>query len=622
MPLDDNEPAKLNPLSPVYLPEFGHCVSWAMCRNPACKNYGIPYRGSAPGVREVVSDQRYRFNANTGQFSCGSCAMSFTLKSNQAIRPFARYYLKLSLPFADCANQHCKNHGVNVFEHYTPWKKPKARLYSRDDENKILCRLCNKKFHIGEALKMSPTLDTMNYVKNIIQGVMSTRTVTSTVDTTKINPNTYYQRVFRAASRLRDYHAWRNAHMLQQKFADLDEPVRVFTDTLKVSLKRDGEAERFQNINVLVSVVETNRTHYMLAAHVVFLPDEYEYFPDEAALFEDYNKPKFGQAWDCLQHTFSGGPHQSVMEAVKGVPDVGRGGYFGASHYPELAHFLVVRKMLSRFRKVYYVMDCSEQLYAAALTALAPDIKDERAEIVLFQHKKDSADAAIEERDEEGDSKSNKKAKEKKLDIAWNNMRANFNKRVKEQDMFPDDPGIYRQRVAQELKSALKGAYSDTGQWAWLRFPPSNPLYTDPRTLWLTWTPEKTYEPQGRELLLRATMQPIDSACGSMRERIKGFHRPSFRAQPGRSYRSSYASPRVLCAEMWVWLLWRNYGVRFSSPKTLPPAKYMGLTWPDETWGTNNSKVYQHLEETLMLRPVWDFRLGASQAKELSKWLQ
>ena len=114
--------------------------------------------------------------------------------------------------------------------------------------------------------------------KTLSKGVMSQRIVTRTVDRTKFNPNTYYQRVFRAASKLRDYHAWRNAHLLQQKFADLDEPVRVFTDTLRVSLKRLGEAERFQYMKVLLSVVETNRTNFILAAHVVFLPDKKRVF--------------------------------------------------------------------------------------------------------------------------------------------------------------------------------------------------------------------------------------------------------------------------------------------------------------------------------------------------------
>ena len=277
-----------------------------------------------------------------------------------------------------------------------------------------------------------------------------------------IGLDSYYQRLFRAASRLRDYQAWRNAHLWQQKFADVDAPVRVFTDTQQVSLKRLGGAKRFHNMNV-ISVVETNRTFYILAAHAEFLPDEYEYCPDDAALFEDIKKPKFEQKWDCLHHTFRGEKFETVMDAVKGVQDVGRDDYFGESHYPDLAHFLVVHKMLSRFRKVHYVMDCSERLYAAALTALAPDIKDKRAEIVLFQHRKDAAIEEIEERDEDGDNEDYEADKERILDSAWENMRAEFKERVKVEDLIPDAPEIYRQRVAREFKSALNGGYSDTG---------------------------------------------------------------------------------------------------------------------------------------------------------------
>ena len=630
MTLDDNEQGNVNPLSPVYLPEFGHCVSWAMCRNPACKNFGIHYQGRAPVGRETVSDDRYQFNASTGQFICDYCAMSFTLRSNQAIRPFARYYLKLSLPFADCANQQCKNHGVNVFEHITPWKKPKDRLYSSDGEYKMLCRLCKRRFQIGKALRLTPDRDTRKHIRNIVDGVITTRTVLNSVDVTYKSPDTYYKRLFNLASRLREYQAWRNVHLWHQKFADVDTPVRVFTDILQVPLKRLGGAGRFHNINVMMSVVAIKKTYYVLAAHVDFLPDEYEYCPDDAALFEDYNRPKFGQAWNCLQHMFRRGDSESVMDAVKGVPDVGRDGYFGESHYPDLAHFLVVRKMLSRFRKVHYFMDCSERLYSAALAALAPDIKDQQAEIVLFQHRKDPADAAIEEmeeRDEDGDNEDYEADKEIKLDSAWENMCAEFKKRVTVDDIIPDSPEICRQRVAREFKSAINGAYSDSG-WAWLKFPSTNKLYTDPRTLWLTWTPDKTYETQGREMLSRATLQPIDSACNLMRTRISGFDRPDFRAQPGRSYRSSYFLPQVLCAEMWIVLLWRNYGARYSSPKKLPPATFMGLTRPKETKDISDTsnkkdpKVYKHLKELIMFRPIWDFRLGTTQAKRISKWLR
>ena len=84
----------------------------------------------------------------------------------------------------------------------------------------------------------------------------------------------------------------------------------------------------------------------------------------------------------------------TVDDHIEDTPDIGKRGYFSISPYTELVHFLVVRKILSRFRKVYYVMDGSKTLYSAALTALVPDIREERAEIVLFQHDKKPADYA------------------------------------------------------------------------------------------------------------------------------------------------------------------------------------------------------------------------------------
>ncbi len=36
-----------NPLDPVHLPEFAATISWGMCRNPACINFGIRTRGIA-----------------------------------------------------------------------------------------------------------------------------------------------------------------------------------------------------------------------------------------------------------------------------------------------------------------------------------------------------------------------------------------------------------------------------------------------------------------------------------------------------------------------------------------------------------------------------------------------
>ena len=84
-----------------------------MCRYPACRNFGLHYNGAALAVKKSVSDNRNRIEVESGKFTCQWCGLSSILKPTQAIRPLARYYLKLSLPFADCPNTDCKNYGIN-----------------------------------------------------------------------------------------------------------------------------------------------------------------------------------------------------------------------------------------------------------------------------------------------------------------------------------------------------------------------------------------------------------------------------------------------------------------------------------------------------------------------------
>lgn len=89
-------------ISPLKLPEFGTEFSWAMCRNSMCDNFGIPFIGYiSPEGSTAAHDQRYRLDVN-GRMRCKYCKQSFEIRSNAALRTIARYFLSLSLPFADC----------------------------------------------------------------------------------------------------------------------------------------------------------------------------------------------------------------------------------------------------------------------------------------------------------------------------------------------------------------------------------------------------------------------------------------------------------------------------------------------------------------------------------------
>ena len=632
-----------NPLAPVDMPEFGQPVSWAMCRNPACRNFGIHYTGPAPENSGTVSNVRYSYDANTGCFRCKYCGQSFTLKSNWSIAPFARYFLKISLPFKDCSNPDCDNHSYNVFEHYTAKGLISRRRYRRDGKYRMLCRKCNRRFNLGEALQLTGTNKKANScaskkipdpgsesesghseadprgllkksIRQIIEGVKTVRGVTDTIEFTGMNTSTYYKRLFRISARLCDYHAWRNARLLHKGFVLPDEPLRVYTDTLQVSLNRWGEADRYRLFDIVTSVVAVGDTYFILAAHPAFLPKPYCPTPTEA--MRELGKTSLRKQWDCVLHTFNLEHSGSVTEQAKGVKGSGKKGFYGVSPYTELAHFLVVRKMLSRLRNVHYFMDGSTTLYSAALTALVPDIQAERAEIVLFQHEKDVQDFSDIEFAPALPRKDWKAKRQERLDVAWRSMQDRFTERIRRgelnittnPDTNPDDDG----ELARQFKHAFKGGYSKTGSWAWLTYPPTSRHYINPRILWLTWKPGKSYEDKGRELLLSATLQPVDSAFNLLRQRVSGLHRAAFRARPGRSYLGAYWDPAVVCAELWIVLLWRNYGLRIKSPTNTPPAKLMGLTTPKRNVPD-------------LARLAWEFRLGVEHAARMSRrvrWLR
>ena len=75
---------------------------------------------------------------------------SFGFKSNLCVRPVARHFLALSLPFSDCPNQGCANHGANVFERFAK-RGGRGRRYRRDGPFRVACRSCGARIRLGEA---------------------------------------------------------------------------------------------------------------------------------------------------------------------------------------------------------------------------------------------------------------------------------------------------------------------------------------------------------------------------------------------------------------------------------------------------------------------------------------
>ncbi len=280
----------------IGLPEFGHSFSWVMCRNPMCKNFGVPYNGELPvGNQKSTADkaddnhERYRLSAE-GRFCCKHCGQSFILKSNQ-----------------DCPSYH-----RNVFEHYGV---PHSPYYRADGDYRVACRACGRKatddkpdcaypfrFSLGKARQMGEMDRWMKRrLKRLISGTLHSLSVSDAVEVLgeldmeqrnrrlkrrdiksqprlRPQPKQYYNHLVMISCCLRDYHAWRNARLLhpgrKREQALRQAPAPVYTDVMQVTLRKRGTEGRFVHLDLIVSVLKQKGTYFLLAVHPFFMLPE------------------------------------------------------------------------------------------------------------------------------------------------------------------------------------------------------------------------------------------------------------------------------------------------------------------------------------------------------------
>ena len=354
-------------VEPLALPEFGVEVNWAMCRNPMCPNFGRDLAVEIPKGRKQASDRWHTFRTTklkdgqrVGEIECQIRGQSSRLPSNRALRPIARYFLSLSLPFADCPKEHCRNHGINVFENWADTGSGMPRFYRRQRDSKtVRCCACGTAFSLGTALPVGPRLKERRTKrrqmkkrwKEVVEGVVASRSVTDTFERLGIPMDSYYRDLRRIGRRLWDYHSWRNSGLLHPDVARHDEPVWVYSDVMDISLRAQREERRYYIFKVIVSVLLADRKIFVLAAHPFFLPKRH--CPGDETR-PDQDRFEFEREWTCVKHPgWKVAPRQSGADRMADVGELGRDGYFIRSPYAETAHFLVVQKMLSRFQVLH-----------------------------------------------------------------------------------------------------------------------------------------------------------------------------------------------------------------------------------------------------------------------------
>ena len=301
-------------------------------------------------------------------------------------------------------------------------------------------------------------------------------------------------------------------------------------------------------------------------------------------------------------------PDRKTFVAITpGTADGGHHGYMVRSPYAEVAHFLVVRRMLDRFKQVHFYMDASYDLTRSVMVAMPDWVSSGRAHIAVMQHEKLGI-----KREAVPDGRPHM-PREKALPRAIKKMEKRFARCVDEklagaastEDMWGDEERVRRARAA-VWGLGPQGAGSKKGKFVWLDFPADTKAYRNCKTFWLSRGPDDAPE-DAHDLLVGVTMQSVDSACRALRKRINTFKRPD-KAASGVSYAVSPYRVEGAMGELRTYLAMRNYGRR-------PGKRWSEQTIPAAVLGTSDG------EEVDMADLLWTFRLGVEHAEELSEWL-
>ena len=602
-----------------------------------CKNFGIPFEGpAAGGAGTRRADPRYSVPRSKGSVSCRHCGQSFTPHSNEAIRPVLKHFLSQSIPFAACSKRECRNYGRNIFWEYARYRKH-GRSYGAK------CRKCKSSVTLGASLGLHVDKDTRKKIKFILfaflLGAKKRRTVHFVrMFFVRIITSGYYKTLTRIGSRLRSYHSWRNARLADRRApVDFSQTARVYTDVVQASLRRDGDVKKHRNISVIVSVLGLKKTYYILAAHPYFLPHRYGPESEEHKGEQEYDpvsglpSPEFTRKWACLEHPVHDrfGRYKTPEEMMAKMADMSRkrDGFYINKAYAEIAHFLVVKTMLRRFKRICFYMDGDKAAMPSAMVGLSDGIRSRRIEVVLFQRLTKKGKHEPEDPIQYNMGAIGSAERRKALRKCWaeteprvqgifeagespyaagkaqerHAKKKSSKPRKTPAEQFPDP----EQRTARVFKSAVHGAFSGPGSWAWLHFPAPMGREITCRTHWLTRMPGKTFE-DGEEAMLYSTLQPVDSSMGAMRQRVRSIRRPSHRAAQGRGFANQYYDPQVLLAELSIYLYARNY-ILMADDQKVTPAEVLGLK--------PGHPGFDSLTDLIM-----KFQLDRPHAEKMSKW--
>ena len=372
------------------------------CYNTLCSNYG---KTSGKNTRYKVRKKGYSL-----EFICKECGLERKIYSNEAVEAMFLYVLKNNLLHDYCPNEACDNYRVNMYEH----------MYDRKHENHrngygvasvvdscARCKKCGKRFavgatwrlHEGKRLAPAPVEDEEDvetekkpvYPADIQRFMMDVYSNTGpSAMMFKINcyAEHYYKHLHSLADTCNFVSSRHLMELQSNQFAESNHYkenngcIQLYSDVMQISIFMGGEAKRTEQLLCLLTTATYNESYFVLAFTPMFVPEK---FTKEEKIENNTQLGFFESHQSNIHLQWEGAPTNtdtSPSSRLNSFPVMGLGGYPVRSSYGAIAHFLVLRKMLSRFKRIIHYIDNEREMKTAALLAFSDKIKAGECEVV------------------------------------------------------------------------------------------------------------------------------------------------------------------------------------------------------------------------------------------------
>ena len=586
----------LRAFDPIPFPAIGPDVEFNanFCRNPMCPNFG-----PAPDLASYA--KRYRVEAHPDfladrHYKCATCGMTSRLLSNLSLRAAHTWFKRQSIPYDACGKSDCANEGVNVFEHWDRYRSDWTA-----DAYKVRCRgrQCRSATYLGSPLtahrsraKDGELEDRMRAVfKGVWTGVRVRKLIESMRhDGERLTADHYGVLLRSVASRIRDYQSYCNAGFMAAGYPDRlealfraanedaapgveDNPFNgtaaLQTDTMfvPVRLPTSSYADREQQVPFLVTALRINepKSWFLLSLHPCAAFRDGKAMPqDPAEALADAMLPVAERRFDYLFHY--GTDHGQTALKGKKFSYLGGGALLMRDEYAELAHFMVLKEMTRRFRRVTLTMDGKHTAYRSAAAVFAgemqtpceDDAEGRCAEIAVVQTLK---------RARAGQRAGSPPRWDDEIKRVTNGWRDRTEEGL---------AGPAPEAKADLFRRAMRGARSKAGSWAWLR---RRKKHAELAVLWLSQGPDREWSHRSKTvkaLLKFTSTQRVDSVIGTIRRNATYLQRPPTRAEGGAGYVGSAGNIELLSCQAWLAWFIANYG-RVVGTGDKRPADLVGL---------------------------------------------